>query len=410
MDRSDPKTAAGDPLEERTRRQQKELASQFESGQVAAGLQSLAGFFLENGEIDRLFEVRKLQSRLRLGISPVYFRRPPGITSETEREMEQDLAAAALECGQLHAANGNVAAAWNYLRAVDDENAARQAILSAPLSGDQIHAAIEVCLHQKAAPEYGMRLAVQHLGTCSSITLFDSLHSLLAESDLIAAAAVLVRHLAGEIAESTVRRLGLESGEGSGIQRGAELARLMEQHPVAVARSSPHVDPSHLFSILRIGRTQSERPVLELLDTLAAYAALLPESLQYPGDAPFESAAEHHRLWYGALLGRDPERAVAHFCGDPDRFGDPAQRAMARGYGVLLLWRLGRHSDAAKLAAAAAGEPDFHAAQIAPHLIEMASHPDATEIIAEHCARTGDLLGYALAKLSRQDRSGKLHA
>lgn len=371
------------------------------AGQPAKALEGMAAFYLERKDFARLFEVRKLQSRLRLGIPAWYVRRPGGIPRATEEQLERDLAVAALEAGQGLAAEGDVASAWGYLRAVEDEAAVRTALIQAPVPPDQIHAAIEICLHQQAAPAHGMRLALKHLGTCSSISLFDSVHGLLKEESLPEVAAVVVDHLCREVSASIVNRLGLEESEESPLL----LEELLARHPVAVARSAPHLDPSHLYSVLRIGRTQSERVALQQLLALAQYAGMLPESLQYAGDVPFENAALHHQWWYSALLGKETETASRHFTRELDRYQDPLQRGVAREYAVLLLWRTGRQREAVELALndredQASGGYGGHG--IGPHPIAMACEPELAGVVAAIYRQRGDLLGFTLTRLLGQ--------
>jgi len=371
------------------------LAELLDAGDPKAGLQVIAENFLANSQFDRLFEVRKLQSRLRLGVPLVYTSRPANLDEQVQRELEKDLALAALDCGQKLAAHGDIAGAWNYLRAVDDNAAVRKALESAPLDEENTHAAIDICLNHQAHPEFGMYLAVQKLGTCSSITLFDSVHAMLGDDDLLQAAAVLVRHLYDEISAVAAERLSQPAG--------TSLADLMEKNRTAVSHSSPHADPSHLASILRIGRTQTSQEVLEMLLTLSMYAGLLPESLQYPGDVPFQKLSTSHQIWYSALLGQNTGEADAHFCADFEQYGISPDRIVALEYGVLLLWNTGRYAEAARLATdpQAPGQFDYGAANIAPHLVALASKPDSAPIIAAHYAQTSDVLGFALARLSQ---------
>ncbi len=371
-----------------------EVSHLLDVGNSAAGLEKLAAYFQSTSQFDRLFEVRKMQSRLRLGVPVVYSSRPAHLDDETQRELEKDLAAAALDCGQKLASLGDIAGAWNYLRAVDDTLAVRAALEGSPLDEEGTHAAIDICLNHQAHPELGMKLAVSKLGTCTSITLFDSIHTMLAPEDLLAAAAVLVRHLYNEISTVAAQRLSQPAGTA--------LSVMIEKNKIAVSHSSPHADPSHLSSVLRIGRTQTDPAVLKQLLTLSEYAELLPESLQYPGDAPFRAMATQHHLWYSALLGKRWEEAEAEFCKNLDRYGDSPDRIVSLEYGVLLLWSTARHSAAAHLATnkLALGDFEYGTANIAPHLIQMASHTTAVPIIADYYRLDGDVLGFALARLS----------
>ncbi len=371
------------------------VARLLDSGQTGAALNHLAESFIGKRDYERLFEVRKLQIRIAHGVTPVYLQRPEGLTAGQEAALELGLAAAALECGRWMAAAGDVAGAWSYLRAVEDGTAVRGLLEAVPVDENNAHAMIQICLHEQAHPALGMSLAVARLGTCSSITLLDGISQQLPAGDRQACAVILVRHLADEIASTATQRLGLPLEQS--------LERLVDEYSPALARSGPHVDPSHLMSVLRIGRTVDDRTTLATLDQLARYAGLLPESVQYPGDIPFRNTERDHRLWYGALLGGDPSSAEAHFCRNLERHVDPPQRLVALEYGVLLLCRLGRFGDAARLALETG--PDlagltYGAAGIAPHPVELALHAEAAPVVAEWYSRHDDSLGYTLAVLA----------
>lgn len=372
-----------------------ELDALIDRGDSLAALGRLADGLAAGEQYDRLFEVRKLQSRLRLGVPPVYGQRPPSLAPEVERQLEHDLAAAALECGTLLAKSGQAASAWRYLQVVEDRAAVRAALEQSPRTADNSPALIEICLHQLAHPGLGMSIAVRHLGTCSSITLLDSAMHLMDGDSLDAALSVLVDHLSAELADVACRRLGLDAG--------LTLASLMADHQEALARTAPHGDPSHVYGVLRLGRTVRDQSTLQRLLVLARYAGLLPEGVRYPGEPPFPDQALHHELWLAALAGGPADLAVDHFCRNLDRYEQPPARLVALEYGVLLLARLGRGTEAADLACNHGldlPELDYGAAGIGPHLIELALAPDASPVIAEYYAQRRDWLGYSMARLA----------
>jgi hypothetical protein len=376
------------------------LGQLLAAGRPAEALDRLAARFIEERDYERLFEVRKLQQRLAAGVPPVYRQRPAGLAPEQERALEQGLAASALECGRLMAETGDVAGAWSYLRAVEDAEAVRSALEAVPVDDSNAHALIQICVNEQAHPAYGMNLALERIGTCSSITLLEGISPQLPTADRQATSGVLVRHLAGEIVNTATGRLGLPSG--------LTLDRLLGEYSPALSRSGPHVDPSHLMSVLRLGRTVEDRPTLADLLSLARYAGLLPEGVRYPGDIPFQNVERDHGLWYSALLGSDSASAEAHFCQQLDRYADPAQRLVALEYGVLLLGRLGRFREAARLALE--DGPDlsgltYGAAGIAPHPVELALFPDAAPVVASWYERREDPLGYLLTSIVQMKTS-----
>src|SRR5690606_32177566 len=116
----------------------------------------------------------------------------------------------------------------------------------------------------------------------------------------------------------------------------------------------------------------------------------LDPQYQYPSDEPFHDFYPAHALFYGALLGRGVNEALAYF----------RQKAfdvepLENGTGAIetyvdLLSRLGRHEEA--LATAVKLIPsDVPAPRVAPLLLDLATKAGNNRPVQEFARRRGDL-------------------
>jgi hypothetical protein len=176
----------------------------------------------------------------------------------------------------------------------------------------------------------------------------------------------------------------------------------------------PHVDVSHLHSVLRFGRVCSDAATLTKSLELARYAERLPEELRYPGDGPFTEMAKASRLFYTACLGDEVEAAAAFFS---EKAGinagvDGSEPATPRGpleqlavdYLIVLLARGGRPSEALRIALAylPRGGEQATTTGLVPPVVELAATAEATQPgslqqLLNACRERGDAVTFAQA-------------
>jgi hypothetical protein len=389
-----------------------------------AMLESLAASLAARRRWHALFDLRLVQARHRLGL-PVSG--DVGSLDEATREQLDELSLAACrEVGWPLLAEGQVAAAWMYLRAAAaaDEVASRLATLAehvAPPAREddsgcgatgaetddddaqrQLQEILGVALWESVDPALGIALVLRTQGTCNAVTAYEQAVSRLPAVRQAPAARVLVEHLHAEV----VRNLAFDLA-----QRGSDTARplaaetplvaLLEAAGGLAGAPSLHVDVSHLQSVLRIARVCTDEPTLRRAWELAVYACRLPEDVTYPGEPPFEQVGEASRLFYAAQLGRDVAEAIAFFrraalTADPLDSGTlPADTL------VLLLHRVGRAAEALQAAVnrpREGGPPSgMQAAGMLPSLVELAASSGQWEVLLEACRRHGDEITFAAA-------------
>ena len=275
------------------------------------------------GELHRLFDLRLLEQRRRLGL-PLDRRTPIDEVEEPLRsQLEAAYLAACREVGELFLA-GRPAA-----RSVDVPpprgRQARRCAGSWPASRPTTARAdelIELALYEGVDPERGYAWLLGRQGTCNAITTLDGLEPQLRPADLKACAAVLVRHVYEELRGNLAGHLHRLAAESTGAVvtlaanlsvRELSVRELTQQHPELQARGDYHLDASHLASTMRYARLLTDPALVTKALEMAEYGTRLPAELQYPGESPFEDLYSAHRLYFQATLGREVDAALDLF-------------------------------------------------------------------------------------------------
>ena len=392
-----------------------------------AMLETLAGSLAARHRWHALFDLRMVEARQRLGLP---LTGDVGPLAEAARERLDELSLAACrEVGWPLLAEGQVAAAWMYLRAAaaPDEVGRRLAELADRVmppaddtgsgcdSGDDsddeetqrlAQEILGVALWESVDPALGLALVLRTQGTCNAVTAYEQAVSRLPAVRQAPAARVLVDHLHAEVVRNLACDLsqrGLDTAAAAAAD--TPLVALLEAAGGLVGDPSLHVDVSHLQSVLRIARVCTDEATLRRAWELAVYACRLPDDVTYPGEPPFEQVGEASRLFFGAQLGRDVAEATAFFrraalAGDPLDSGTlPADTL------VLLLHRVGRDAEALQAAVDRprdGGPPSgMQAAGMLPSLVELAASSGQWDTLLEACRRHGDEITFAATLAAR---------
>ncbi|MFM7107683.1 MAG: hypothetical protein ACKOZU_03635 [Planctomycetaceae bacterium] len=375
-----------------------------------AMLESLATSLRARRRWHALVDVRLLQARLALGLPPTG---DSGPLAAGDRDRLDELSLAACrEAGWPLLEEGQVAAAWMYLRAAAEPPAvaARLARLADEAFGDAatsaggddedrerlLHEIMGVALWEGVDPALGIELVLKTQGTCPAITAYDQAVARLPAARQRPAAARLVAHLHAELTAAVAGDL-----EGRGIATGSAdetLGRLLEAAG-GLGDASIHCDVSHLHAVLRIARVCDDAPTLTRAWELARYACRLPAEVTYPGAAPFTDVGPASRLFYGAHLRHDVDEAVSFFRqAAVDAARDGAGPLPAETL-ALLLWRLGRPGDALRAALdRPSGEPpgaESLPPGALPSLVELAVAAGDFEPLRAACRDRGDEITFA---------------
>ncbi|MCC6492983.1 MAG: hypothetical protein IT424_08175 [Pirellulales bacterium] len=361
-------------------------------------LQHVAQALVEGGELHRLFDLRLVQQRRRLGL-PLDRRTAIDDVEEPQRsQLEAGYLAACREVGELLLEAGRLREAWMYLRPAGDKHALRQRLSAVVLEEQQADELIELALFEAVDPQRGFAWLLGRNGTCNAITTLDGLSQQLSADDLRTCAGVLVRHVYRELCGNL--RGHLARLEGAAPQNLSAL-ELIDQHPQLLAGGNYHLDVSHLASTVRYARLLTDEALVGKALEMAEYGTRLPSDLQYPGEAPFEDQFASHRLLFRATLGRDADEALEYF-GAKARAagGEPASTTAVETY-LILLVRTGRPADAMR----AYGElvkPELPLSVHAPTLLELAATSGEWDLYNDLCRSRGDVVGFAAGVLARR--------
>lgn len=372
------------------------LQAALAQGGPEATLAALAEHYRQRKQFHELFEVRKMQLRLELGLPLVASEAAEGLTAAQRNRLEEGLLEACREVGTALLAEGNLREGWMYLRPVGDKAEAARWLAQVPATEENYEELIDICLQEGIDIGRGYALVLEHFGTCNAITTFDSLLARRPRHEQAPAARLLVRQVHQDLVASVRGDIARQEGTPP---RETRLADLVLDRDWLFQDNAYHLDTTHLAATVRIARALDAPPELALALDLTEYGRRLAAQFQYPGEEPFGDIYPSHALYFSALLGQQVEQALAYF-GDKARQLDPQQH----GYGAIevyvdLLARLGRHAQALQ-EGIAFGLGSIQGLGHAPPLVELARHSGQFAPLLDYCRQRGDWLGYAATAIA----------
>lgn len=378
-----------------------------------AMLEALAAALADQSRWHAVFDVRLMQARLALGL-PVTGDLG-AVSADVRDRLDERSLAACREVGWPLLEDGQIAAAWMYLRAAADpaELAARLEKLVPPLlaadaadeeSARRLQEIVGLALWEGADPALGISIVLQTHGTCNAITAYEQAVARLPATRQRPAARVLVAHLHRELRSAVAADLR-SRGRADVPAEPDSLVALLAAAGGLTDDPSIHVDVSHLQSVLRIARVCDDQPTLERAWELAVYGCRLPAEVVYPGEPPFEQVAQASRHFFGALLGHDADAALTFFR-RAAASAAPEAGTLPADVLVLLLWRLGRPAEAFQAALDRPSDQGMastlQAAGLLPSVVELAAAADAWETLRTACIARGDEITYAAALVAER--------
>lgn len=375
-----------------------DLQAALASGGVDAALAELADQMRAAQRYDELFEALLMQGRHRLGL-PTHS--APGLdelSNELRDKMEDVYLDACREVGTQWLEAGQLRRAWTYLHPVGDRAAVAKVLEQTEPSGENVDQYVEVAVHGGVHPEAGFRAVLAHYGTCNAITLFEGTALSLSRGQQQDVAALLVRHLHGELMANL--RAEIERRE-SAPAAGATMSELLAGRDWLFAEDNYHIDSSHLAATVRFARLCHDAETLCQAVELTDYGRRLSRQYQFPGEEPFADVYPASALFFRAQLGEQVEEAVEHFRGKAEAFSPQEHGTAPAETLVTLLARLGRHDEALE-AAVRWLPPGTRTSGFAPGLLELSRAAGRYEQVLELCRQRDDLVGFAAALLSKR--------
>lgn len=363
--------------------------------QPEQALETLIAHLEQSGEYHELFEALKMRLRHQLGLTIAQAENEQPLDEERELKLERGLLDACKQVGKRFLADGKVREGWMYLRPVGDRQFAAQALATVQPNEDNVDEFLEVLLHEGVDVRRGYALALEHLGTCNSITLFESTLASRPRADQRTAAELLVKHVHQELLEN-LRRDIAQREKAEPPETSVEA--LLKDRPELLRDGSYHLDTSHLASTVRFARVLDDPSCLMLALDITAYGRQLHPQYQYPGEEPFLDLYPASAAFFRALLGQQVDAGIRYFTQkadavDPQQFGTVAVEVL-----VDLLSRCGRHAEALE-AYHKRIPPGTRTMGIAPSLLQLSQRLGSYEEMQAVCKARGDLLGFAAAVL-----------
>ena len=316
-----------------------QLEQVFHSNGPAAVFDHLVENALRAKDYRMLFGARLMQSRHALGLPLIEIEPTINLTGDQLSSYENALKKAARETGELFLADGNIASAWTYFKALGDP-APVAAAIEKIRGGDQLDRVIEIAFHERVNPRKGFELILEHHGVCRAITLFGSNRDYTSRPHCLQ---LLVRTLYAQLTASL--KDTVVSVEGS-VPDSPSLAELIAGRPWLFDGNSSYVDSTHLTSLLRYTPELDDTESLRMAAEMSEYGKCLAPMFHFRSDPPFEDTYADHAVYLRALLGEGVDCAVVHFRKKvTDAPGDTTPVEVL----IELLVRLGRYGQAVEV-------------------------------------------------------------
>ncbi len=377
-----------------------QLDETLRSSGPAAAIDGLIDHLDSSGEYRALLDALLLKARHELGLPILSVGKLADLPDPARTQYEDKYIAAIRLVGSRYLEKGDIPTASAYYRAIAETEPVAAAINAyQPAENDErLGAVIEVALNHGVNPRRGFELILENYGTCPAISAFEQLPP---QGDAVRAACAerLIRHLHSELtanlrAEITRRGQVLPP-------EGTTIAGLIAGRPWLFTDEAYHIDISHLASIVRMSLLARDREAIATAVDLTAYGRCLSPRLVFDGSPPFDKIFDDHGVYLNALIGREPDIAIAHFrrkLGEEiqrNEEGDPVPAAQVL---VKLLLECGKLDEAIDVAAAhLAGIPESSLA--CPSLNELCQKAGQSDRLAQVARETGDLVSFTAARL-----------
>lgn len=375
------------------------LAQAISSGDRREAIDRLISHLERKKSYHELFEALKMRLRFELGLTPAQAEQEERLDDERELKLERGLIDACRQVAEHLFAEGKVREGWMYMRPVGDQQAAAKALEAVEPNEENVDELLEVLLHEGVDVRRGYQLALDQLGTCNSITMFESALAARPRADQRVAAELLVRHVHDELLGNLKR--DIEQREGSPPAEKT-IAEMIAARPELLKDGTYHLDTSHLASTVRFARVLDEPETLRLVLDITAYGSKLHPQYQYPGEEPFLDLYPASAAFFRALLGEQVDAGIRYFSQKADSVDQQQYGMVAVEVLIDLLSRCGRHEEAM-----AAFEkrlpPGSRTMGIAPSLLQIAQRMGKFDAMRDACRKRGDLLGYAAAILQTEN-------
>ena len=295
--------------------------------------------FRAEDKYPQLFEALLMKKRHELAL-PLLPNGPLNdLTDDKQKAYDAGSIEAAREVGGLFLAQGDIARAWPYYRAVGESEPIHEAIDRLD-PGDDQEGVIEIAYNERVHPRKGFELVLENYGTCRAITYFAQYPG---PEGLGESARLLTETVHGELRDSL--RRAIERNEGAAPETES-ISELIDGRDWLFEGANYYIDTSHVGSIVQYSVEWQDPETLRLVIELCDYGKRLSDMFQYAGQPPFDKVFEDHEIYLRAVLGENIDAAVEHFRGKVEG-SDPYEVGTAPAQALIKLFaRLERFDDA----------------------------------------------------------------
>jgi hypothetical protein len=333
-----------------------ELEQTLAADGASAAIGRLCDRLRESKDYTNLFYALLMDSRHRLGVSPLPTGPAADLPENVHEQYENAIREAGRLVGGLYLQEGNLPGAWAFFRMLNEPEPLRAALdRYQPREDEDVQALVQIAFYEGVHPRKGFDWILGRFGLCSAITTLGSqdlphppeVKQYCIQSLVRALYAELRERLAGEI-ERHEGKLPEEAGLPADTP-GA-VRRLMAGRDWLFEDDFYHVDVSHLSSVVQMSMHLSPCLELDLARELCDYGQRLSGRFQNPGEPPFEETYRAYGIYLSILAGDKVEEGLDYFRAqaanaDPETVGTyPAQVL------VNLLLRLDRPREALEVA------------------------------------------------------------
>ena len=325
-----------------------------------------------------------MEKRHALGLPLVQIGSIDDVPSDKRAAYERAFTESAREVGSLFLADGEIARAWPYFRAIGDNAPVAAAIEKVDAQQEELDRVIEIALEERVHPRKGFELMLAHYGICRAITYFEQYPDPKTREDCIA---LLVRTLRHELVENLKRAITQREESAPDTQ---SIPALIAGRDWLFGDMDYYADTSHVIAVIRFALDLHDPEVLRLALEICEYGTHLSSNFKYRVDPPFENVYPDHGLYVQALLGENVDAAIDHF-----RTGPPQVH-------VALLVRLKRYRDAIQYSLEQLG--DVPAEQLAcPSVLQLCELARDYDLLRKLARERGDLLSFVAANFRPQN-------
>ena len=352
-----------------------------------AGFELLIGRLRQQKKYPLIFEARLMRKRLALGQPLLQSGNIADIAAEHQPAYEAALKEAARETGALFLADGDIARAWPYFRAIGDPAPVVEAIERLPLAC-AAEPVIQIALNEGVHPRKGFELLLARHGVCTAMSFAAQYPDRAFRLEFLE---LLARAISRELALNL--KEAIAAAEGSSPETGS-IAELIAGRDWLFDGARYYTENSHLASIVQAGPELQDRGSLRLVRELAEYGRRLDPIHQFPSDPPFTNTYVDFGAYLAAVLDEGREAAVTHF----RKKIDDSVPGSAEVF-VALLARIGRYREALDVSLQYLGG---EAGRTCPSAIQLCQMAGDFERLRQLAREEGDLLAFAAGILQGQ--------